>query len=36
MVKKRRTFDIDIPEEDTPSPVPEPERRRGPMASAIR
>lgn len=41
MVKKRRMFDIEMPEpDDAPAPepqeTPEPERRRGPMAAAIR
>ena len=33
MTKKRRIFDVDLPEDDTP--LPEAQSRRGPMATAI-
>ncbi|MGY9048940.1 hypothetical protein P775_03990 [Puniceibacterium antarcticum] len=42
MSKKRRIFDIDLPEDEAPAApaaqplVPKPEARRGPMASAVR
>lgn len=35
MTKKRRMFDIDLPEEDLPVAAPETPARRGPMATAI-
>jgi ParB family chromosome partitioning protein len=35
MSKKRRMFDIDLPEDDVPPPAPSEPQRRGPMATAI-